>query len=191
MSFRAAFGSWLGMLAVLLGVSIWRAPHIRDGFYRPPAPRIALVDDRGAAFSLPRASHRVVILAFGYTRCGDECPLVLARLAALFRAHAAWRGGALVAFVTVDPAHDTAPVLRRYLAHFGSSFVGVTGPSARVRDALRAYAVESDDARDDPRLHAATISVIDRRGRVAGVVDPNVNDSVLARLIERVVREPV
>jgi hypothetical protein len=47
MSVRAAFGAWLAMLAVLLAVTIWRAPHLGDGFFRPPAPRLALVDDRG------------------------------------------------------------------------------------------------------------------------------------------------
>jgi protein SCO1/2 len=113
----------------------------------------------------------------------------MARLAALFRTHPAWRRGALVAFVTVDPLHDDAPALRRYLTHFDRSFVGLTGSPARVHDALRAYAVEQDGTLNDPRLHAASITVIDRRGRVAGVLDPNLDDSVPAALIDRVVRE--
>jgi protein SCO1/2 len=189
MTFRTAFGAWIAMFATLLAVAIWRAPHIRDGFYRPPAPQLALLDDRGGTFSLHRASNRVVVLTFGYTRCDDQCPLVLTRLAALFRTHTVWRSGALVAFVTVDPSHDSAPVLRRYLAHFDPSFVGLTGTPARVHDALHAYAVEGDGTRDDPRLHAASITVVDRRGRVAGVVDPTLDDSILARLIDRVMRE--
>lgn len=190
MSFRTALGAWIAMFAALLAVAIWRAPHISDGFYRPPAPRLALLDDRGNAFTLPRTPPaRVVVLMFGYTRCDDQCPLLLARLAALFRTHSAWRRGALVTFVTIDPSHDSAPVLRRYLAHFDRSFVGLTGTPGRVHDALRAYAIDGDAIRDDPRLHAAAITVVDRRGRVAGVVDPTLDDSVLGRLIDRIVRE--
>jgi cytochrome oxidase Cu insertion factor (SCO1/SenC/PrrC family) len=189
MSFRFALGAWMAMSAALLAAAIWRAPHISDGFYRPPAPHVALVDDRGEAFTLPRASQHVVVLTFGYTRCDDRCPLMLQRLATLFRTHAGWRDGARVAFVTVDPSYDSAAVLRRYLDRFDPAFVGLTGTHARTHDALRAYAVEGDATRDDPRLHAASITVVDRRGRVAGVVDPTLDDSVLARLIDRVVRE--
>jgi protein SCO1/2 len=38
------------------------------------------------------------------------------------------RANVQVVFVTTDPARDTGPVVRRWLDHFDSDFVGVTGP---------------------------------------------------------------
>jgi protein SCO1 len=35
--------------------------------------------------------------------------------------------------VTTDPARDTGPVIRTWLNHFSSSFVGVTGPLATIK----------------------------------------------------------
>jgi protein SCO1/2 len=38
-----------------------------------------------------------------------------------------------VVFVTTDPARDTGPVIRDWLDHFSSSFVGVTGSLSTIK----------------------------------------------------------
>ena len=43
-----------------------------------------------------------------------------------------------VVFVTVDPRRDTRPVLRTWLNHYGTSFVGLTGSERQIRAAERA-----------------------------------------------------
>ncbi len=48
---------------------------------------------------------------------------------------------ATVVFVTVDPARDTAPVIKKWLGHFDSSFVGLTGTPAQIETAEQASGV--------------------------------------------------
>ena len=58
------------------------------------------------------------IADFVFTRCVSSCPLLTARLARLDRALPPGPGIRLVSF-SVDPAHDTPPVLERYARSFG------------------------------------------------------------------------
>jgi|GEM_PF-4386617 protein SCO1/2 len=60
---------------------------------------------------------------------------------ALRRQPASVRRRVEVVFVTVDPRHDTRPVLRAWLDHFSRSFVGLTGSEAQVVAAERAAGV--------------------------------------------------
>jgi protein SCO1 len=57
------------------------------------------------------------------------------------RQSASVRSRIVVVFVTVDPRRDTGPVLRRWLDHFGHSFVGLTGTQAAIETAERAAGV--------------------------------------------------
>ena len=190
MTTRAALAIWVVLSALLLAIVARAGVGLHAEAFRAAAPPLALIDDRGESFSLPSASHEVVVLTFGYTRCDDECPRMLSRLAALDRAHPDWRGRVKIVFATVDPQHDPPATLRRYLARFDPSFVGATGSPVRVREAVKGYDVEPEPPRDDPRAHAASITVVDRHGRVAGVVDASLDDRVIGALIERVVNEP-
>ena len=93
-------------------------------------PATALTDTDGRPFSLADSTHRrLTLLFFGYTHCPDECPTTMATLAsAMLQLDAADRSNVQVVFVTTDPARDTGPVIRHWLDHFSSSFIGVTGP---------------------------------------------------------------
>jgi protein SCO1 len=57
------------------------------------------------------------------------------------RQSASVRSRIAVVFVTVDPRRDTGPVLRRWLDHFGRTFVGLTGTQAAIETAERAAGV--------------------------------------------------
>ena len=93
-------------------------------------PATVLTDTDGRPFSLADSTHRrLTLLFFGYTHCPDECPTTMATLAsAMLQLDAADRSNVQVVFVTTDPARDTGPVIRHWLDHFSSSFIGVTGP---------------------------------------------------------------
>ncbi|WP_052432948.1 SCO family protein [Streptacidiphilus carbonis] len=102
-------------------------------------PTFELTDTTGAPYRpSTRAAGRIVTLFFGYTACPDECPTTMADIAAALRElPASVRDRVTTLFVTLDPAHDTAGVLRGWLAHFDPGFVGLSGPVAEVdRDAL-------------------------------------------------------
>jgi protein SCO1/2 len=99
------------------------------------APSTALTDTDGRAYSLADSTDkRLTLIFFGYTHCPDECPTTMATLAAaMLQLDDEDRRNVQVVFVTTDPARDAGPVIRDWLDHFSSSFVGVTGPLPTIK----------------------------------------------------------
>ncbi len=106
-------------------------------------PAYVLTDTTGARYDFgARTRGFPTYVYFGYTHCPDECPTAMADLAVVLRkVSPALRAQARVVFVTTDPARDTAPVLRRWLDQFSTSFVGLLGSPAEVGAAERASGV--------------------------------------------------
>ena len=99
-----------------------------------PEPDWTLTDTSGAAYDIPTETKgRITVLFFGYTSCADDCPTMMADMAAALRAvPASIADQVTVLFVTVDPAHDTGSVLSKWLARFYPSFIGLTASDATV-----------------------------------------------------------
>src|ERR1700680_602400 len=68
---------------------------------------------------------KVVALYFGYTNCPDVCPATLANLAMMLGEVKS--PDVQVLFVSVDPARDTAPALKKYAASFSPRIEGLVG----------------------------------------------------------------
>jgi protein SCO1/2 len=66
---------------------------------------------------------KVVVLFFGYTQCPDVCPTSMTELAEVKRLLGADGDKLQGVFVTVDPARDTAELLKAYMGNFDPSFV--------------------------------------------------------------------
>lgn len=120
----------------------------------PPAPEPPLKGARlGGAFSLTDQNGRRVtrqswpgkyqLVYFGYTYCPDVCPVDMRVLGAGLRRleERDATAGAKVQpiFVSVDPARDTPPVLREYVANFHPRLVGLTGTPDELAGMARAY----------------------------------------------------
>lgn len=109
----------------------------------PPKPIFTLTDTSGRPFNFAAATRgTLTYLFFGYTHCPDACPATMADLAYAYRRQTeAIRRQIRVVFVTVDPRRDTGPVLRRWLNHYNSAFVGLTGSLREIGLAERAAGV--------------------------------------------------
>jgi protein SCO1/2 len=99
-----------------------------------------LVDQDGASHPMATLRGHRVALTFIYTRCPDPtfCPLMNRNFATLQKALAADRALADVRLVTVtlDPEHDTPPVLKAHAKVFGadpSVWTFLTGDPAEVK----------------------------------------------------------
>jgi protein SCO1 len=100
----------------------------------PVKPDFTLRDTAGKSYDF-RASTRgkLTYLFFGYTHCPDACPAAMSDVSYALRLQsAAVRKQVAVVFVTVDPRRDTGPVLRKWLNHYGTSFVGLTGTDPQI-----------------------------------------------------------
>jgi protein SCO1/2 len=80
-----------------------------------------------------RTRGKVALLFFGYLNCPDACPVHALNLATVIR-ELPWedRQRVTFVFVTTDPERDSLPALRRWLAGFDSSFVGLRGTTDEV-----------------------------------------------------------
>jgi protein SCO1/2 len=105
-----------------------------------PKPTFTLTDTSGQPFDLTaRTQGYVTLLYFGYTHCPDVCPTHMANIAtALRQLRPSVTSRIKVVFVTTDPARDTGPVLRAWLDHFDSDFIGLTGTAEQLQAAAAA-----------------------------------------------------
>lgn len=77
-----------------------------------PAAGFTLTDQDGRRVSLQDFRGKAVLVSFIFTHCPAACPLTTAKLASV---HHELKGKDLhILSITIDPAHDTPAVLKRY-----------------------------------------------------------------------------
>lgn len=99
-----------------------------------PRPDFTLTATDGSPYHFAaRTRGQLTFLFFGYTNCPDVCPVHMANIAAtLTRLTHEDRDRVRVVFVTTDPARDSLPRLRQWLAAFDPTFVGLRGDDSTV-----------------------------------------------------------
>lgn len=106
-----------------------------------PKVDFTLTDTEGTRYGFRQETDgKLTLLFFGYTRCPDVCPVVMANLgAAVGRLPADVRRRIAVVFVSTDPARDSLPRIRSWLDNFHRSFVGLRGPEDKVNRIMESY----------------------------------------------------
>jgi protein SCO1/2 len=134
----------LETLAHLLG---WSRPHGRlatttDSAIPPGAPiggPFALTNQFGQTMTPASFRGRWMLVYFGYSRCPDDCPLTLEKMAITMNALGPLAKHVAPVFITVDPAHDTPVVLKTYLLKFSDKIIGLTGPVPEIAKVAKEY----------------------------------------------------
>ncbi len=172
----------VGVLAVLAGgLGAWSALGGRPQPAGPPTlerldvygqvPPFSLVERSGRRVTRDDLRGLVWVADFIYTDCTDTCPtqsLELARLQDEFAAAANLR----LVSITVDPAHDTPDVLRRYAERYraGERWWFLTGDRRGI------YCLASEGFRlsvSDPSAPAPSCGAAGASGfRLAGILGP-------------------
>jgi protein SCO1 len=98
------------------GVDITGADYGRD---------FPLTDHNGQLRSIKDFAGKVVIVFFGYTQCPDVCPTSMAELAEVKKLLGKDGDRLQGIFITVDPARDTAEMLKAYMGNFDPSFLAL------------------------------------------------------------------
>jgi protein SCO1/2 len=152
------------------------APPLKAGVLSPvmAAPALELAGTDGRPLDLARYKGKVVLLAFGFSNCGEVCPITLATLAGARRKLGDDGAGVQVVYVTVDPERDTAAQMKKYLASFDSTFVGGVGTRAQIDAAQKSYGISSKKivSADGSYTigHSSSIYMIDRNGGLRAVM---------------------
>jgi protein SCO1/2 len=94
-----------------------------------PRPQFTLAATDGQPYDFyERTKGKLTFLFFGYTHCPDICPVHVANVASVLRTLSFEdRARAQFVFVTVDPARDSLPLLKNWLAQFDDTFIGLVG----------------------------------------------------------------
>ena len=138
------------------------------------APPLELQGTDGRPLNLANYCGKVVMLAFGFSSCGEVCPITLATLAGARRKLGAEAERVQVVYVTVDPERDTEAQMKKYLAAFDATFVGGVGTRAQIDAAQKRYGISSSKTvyPDGGYTigHSSSIYLIDRAGGLRAVM---------------------
>jgi protein SCO1/2 len=132
---------------------------------------------------------KVVVLYFGYTHCPDECPTTLANMATVLQRLGKKGDDVRVLFVSVDPARDTAPILKSYAQAFARQIDGLRGSDDEVAALARRYRVLYRVTLAPPShaydvVHSASTFFFDKSGRARFVTMSTENTDEIVRKIE-------
>jgi protein SCO1/2 len=151
-------------------------PALKAGVLSPvmPAPPLKLAGSDGRPLDLARYRGKVVLLAFGFSSCGEVCPITLATLAGARKKLGADGAQVQVVYVTVDPERDDAARMKKYLGAFDATFVGGVGTRAEIDAAQKSYGISSTrNMNPDGSYtigHSSSIYMIDRAGGLRAVM---------------------
>ena len=155
------------------------------------APAFSAVDQAGQTVTNRTFAGRAYVTDFFFATCPGICPKMQGELLKVFKPYAADPRVGFVSF-TIDPAHDSLPVLRDYAQRLGVAdanrwhFV-TTGRSAAARDTVfglaRGFftAAQPDKAAPGGFAHNGTFALVDDQGHVRGLYD-SLNPTEVARM---------
>jgi protein SCO1/2 len=151
-------------------------PVLKAGVLSPvmKAPPLNLQDTNGQKLDLTRYKGKVVLLAFGFSNCGEVCPITLSTLAGARKKLGGDGANVQIVYVTVDPERDTAAQMKKYLSSFDPTFIGGVGTRAEIDAAQKNYGISSSkNVNADGSYtigHSSSIYMIDRAGGLRAVM---------------------
>lgn len=170
------------------------AQQFKAGTFEPalPAPDFRLEGSKGKAITLAQFRRKIAVIAFGFTHCVRICPFTLSKLAQAMDSLGANARDVQIIFVTVDPERDDIPRLREYLKKFDPTFVGVTGPQARLGELRNAYGVQTSRVTAPGGYevhHSTSLFVVDRAGRLRLLIPQNAPVADITHDLDALLRE--
>jgi len=166
----------LSAIGALANAAIPATDTLKAGVLTPvmAAPALKLQGSDGRPLDLERFRGKVVLLAFGFSNCGEVCPITLATLAGARRKLAADATNVQVVYVTVDPERDDAAQMRKFLGNFDPTFIGGVGTRAEIDAAQKNFGISSTKTVNADGSysigHTSSIYMIDRAGGLRAVM---------------------
>jgi protein SCO1 len=131
-------------------------------------PQFALTLQTGQPFDSQSLDGHIWIADFIYTTCDGPCPMMSHQMRGLQSSTGSTPAVKLVSF-TVDPKHDTPPVLATYAQFFKADparWYFLTGDLARLNDlGLHGFKLNTVDG---SLSHSTRFALVDGRRRIRG-----------------------
>lgn len=150
----------------------------------------SLLDEDGEAVNEKSFGDKPMLVYFGYTFCPDVCPTELQTISDALDILGDDAGRISPLFITIDPARDTVPIMRDYVANFHPAIRGLTGSAEQIRSAAHAFRVYFSRAKDstgDDYLmdHSSFVYLMDGSGRYVAHFSPDTTPDDIAARIRR------
>ncbi|MDB5233413.1 MAG: electron transporter SenC [Hymenobacter sp.] len=158
-------------------------------------PRFRVVDQDGQVITNKTFAGQAYVADFFFATCPGICPKMQGELLKAYTKFAADRRVAFLSF-TIDPAHDTVPVLHDYARRLGITdatrwhfaTTGAKGePTAKdtVFQLARAYFTAAMPDKQAPGgfAHNGTLALVDDRGHIRGLYD-SLNPQQVEKLMQ-------
>jgi protein SCO1/2 len=148
----------------------------------------SLIDQSGRAVTERDFAGRFLLVYFGYTFCPDVCPTELGTMAAALDALDEQGERVTPIFITIDPERDTPAALADYVSRFHPRLQGLTGTTAQVGGAARAYRVfyarvERPEMSQYLMDHSSFIYLVGPDGRVRSLFRPETSPEAIAQAV--------
>lgn len=139
-------------------------------------PDFQFVSQNGDTISAKTLNGKIYVADFFFTTCPTICPKMKVQLK---RVYARYKGNPSVMLLshTIDPNHDTVPVLKEFaqdLGVTGQQWLFVTGDREKIYDiGQNSYMVTAKEDSSAPGgvVHSGAFVLVDKAKRVRGVYD--------------------
>ena len=137
----------------------------------------ALTNQYGQARTQVDPNGNPQLLFFGYANCPGICSAALPLMADVVDNLTAQGLAISPVMITVDPTRDTVENMGAVLAKYHPAIVGLTGTSASLDIAYKAFSVDHALAYEDPEYgpvyaHGSLIYLLDGNGEVLTLIPP-------------------
>jgi protein SCO1/2 len=130
-----------------------------------------------------------LLVYFGYTNCPDVCPTVLNEIGVALHELGPLAAKVQPVFVTVDPARDKAPVLKKYLSAFDPRILGLRGNGEETEAAAKAFHVYyrpvSLGNAQYTMDHSGYLYLIDPKGKFVQLITGNLPGHDMAKTLRK------
>lgn len=145
-------------------------------------PRFTMTDSVGRSFDSKVLADKVWIADFIYTSCPGPCPRMTSQMHKL-QQQVKGDSDVLLVSISVDPEHDSAPVLNGYAHRFGgpaNDWIFLTGSPETVH--LLAYNVFHTGDVIGMMDHSTKFVLVDKHGTIRGYYSSLQPESMAALL---------
>jgi protein SCO1/2 len=178
--------------AVFLALLVAAVPATQALSRLPPIEgQFDLTTLDGRDVTLSNYRGKWLLIYFGYTFCPDVCPTVLTEIGQALRELGPNAGHVQVLFITVDPARDSAPVMKRYLKAFDPRIQGLRGDPDAIEAAAKSFHVyyhaRSVGGGEYAIDHSSYVYVLNPKGQFVDLLLPDVPGHKMAEDIRKLI----
>ncbi len=139
-------------------------------------PPFSFVDQERQTISEKNLDGKIYVADFFFTSCPSICPTMQRNMLSVFKAYQGKADFKLVSF-TIDPRHDTIPVLKNYAEKLGAKadqwyfLLGKKEDVYQLAEKNYLVSVSEDGRAPGGFVHQGWLVLVDKKGRVRGAYD--------------------